>query len=196
MAFLRGELDEFQIARWTEALSPIGWRFASAVAADSQNLPHQADAGVQIDGGSEWPDMAYVGLRTLLELESEWQGSNRGQWKKRRSQQPFASMCDRSPLSLASAVSDALRWVSIWGVPNPWGAAARTEKPRIAGRYIIRVNEAECSGALCDQRLADRLAAAVCIPLRWQDHFRLYQVVTLPPGVDQYREEQYGSNQR
>jgi len=184
IAFLRGELDDFLIARWTEALSLIGWRFAQTEPRDLQNSRDETGVGVQSDGGSESPDIAYAALRTLLELECEWQGRDRSQWKKRRSQQPFALMCERSALSLASAVSEALRWISIWGVKNPWGAKARTEKPRIGGRYIVRLNQTEVSPAVYGHQLAGRVAAAVCIPLRRQDLYRLYQAVTLPPGVD------------
>lgn len=185
MAFLRGELDDSLIARWTEALSLIGWLFAPVAQSEGlQNLPDETGAAAQFDGGPDSPDMAYAALRALLELECEWQGSDRSQWKKRRSQQPFALMCERSSLSLASAVSEALRWISIWGVPNRWGAAARAGKPRIGGRYIIRLSHTDISPTVYDHELAGRLAAAVCIPLCWQDRYRLYQVVTLPPGVD------------
>jgi len=183
MAFLRGELDDFLIVTWIEALSLIGWHFAPAAAGDSQN-PLDETGVAAFDGGSESPDMAYAALRTLLELECEWQGSDRSQWKKRRSQQPFALMCERSALSLASAVSEALRWISIWGVPNPWGAAARAEKPRIAGQYIVRLNHGDFCSGIYGQQLVGRLAAAVCIPLRWQDRWRIYRTVTLPPGVE------------
>jgi hypothetical protein len=31
--------------------------------------------------------------------------------------------------------------------------------------------------------LADRLAAAVCIPLQWQDRRQLHRAVTIPPGI-------------
>ena len=83
-----------------------------------------------LESTSEGMEPAYAALRTLLELECEWQGKDRGQWKKRRSQQPFALLCQRSPSSLPLAVSEAFRWISIWGVRNPWGAAARAETPR------------------------------------------------------------------
>jgi CRISPR-associated protein Csx17 len=188
MAFLRGELDDSLIARWTEALSLIDWHLAQALGGDSQTR-EDTGAAYQFEGRSEPPDMAYATLRTLLELECEWQGRDRNQWTKRRSQQPFALMCERSALSLASAVSEALRWISIWGVPNPWGAAARAQKPRISGSYIIRLNHVDVSPTIYDHQLTGRLAAAVSIPIRWQDRHRLYQAVTLPPGVDEYREE-------
>jgi hypothetical protein len=133
---------------------------------------------------SEGIEPAYAALRTLLELECEWQGEDRGQWKKRRSQQPFALLCQRAASSLPLAVSEAFRWISIWGASNPWGAAARAENPRITGRYVVRLDHGNISSAVWDQQLADRLAAAVCIPLRWQDHWQLYRAVTLPPAFD------------
>lgn len=196
IAFLQGELDDVLIAKWTEALSLVGWHFAPDEAGHSQNLLDEAGATVQRDGVLRAPDMAYAALRALLELECEWQGSDRSQWKKRRSQQPFALMCERSALSLSSAVSEALRWISIWGIPNPWGAVARAEEPRVGGRYTIRLSQSDAASAVYDRQLAERLAAAVCIPLRRQDRHRLYKAVTLPPGVDQYREEYHDSNQR
>lgn len=184
MAFLRGELDDSLIARWTEALSLVGWHFAPAEDEKAQDPLYEAAEAVQLVSASESPDMAYATLRTLLELECEWQGRDRSQWKKRRSQQPFAFMCERSSLSLASAVSEALRWTSIWGVRNPWGAEARAEKPRVAGCYVVRLSQTDLSPAVYDRQLAERLAAAVCIPLHWQDRWRIYQTVTLPPGVN------------
>ncbi|MBZ5601827.1 MAG: type I-U CRISPR-associated protein Csx17 [Acidobacteriia bacterium] len=192
LAFLRGELDDRLIARWTEAMSLIGWHFGKDP--DDENAPESAsekaveEAAIEDDRQplamtSEGIEPAYAALRTLLELECEWQGKERAQWKKRRSQQPFALLCQRSASSLPLAVSEAFRWISIWGVRNPWGAAARAETPRITGRYVVRLDHGNISSAVWDQQLADRLAAAVCIPLRWQDCWQLYRAVTLPPGI-------------
>jgi CRISPR-associated protein Csx17 len=181
MAFLQGDLDDFLIARWTEALSLIGKR------SEDETFKRGVDSATKSAEPKDPQgslDIAYAALRALIELECEWQGSDRNQWKKRRSQQPFALMCERSALSLTSAVSESLRWISIWGVPNPWGPAARAEQPRIQGRYIIRIAQTAISPTIYHGRLAERLAAAVCIPLRWQDRYKLYQTVTLPPGVD------------
>ena len=182
LKFLRGGLDDRLIARWTEAMSLIGWDFGK--------LPDDAVEAAVVEGhnstldATEAIEPAYAALRTLLELECEWQGNDRTQWKKRRSQKPFALVCERSPSSLPLAVSEAFRWISIWGVRNPWGTAvARTEKPRIAGRYVIRLDQGDVYSAVWDSQLADRLAAAVCIPLRWQDRWQLYRAVTLPPGI-------------
>jgi CRISPR-associated protein Csx17 len=184
MAFLQGDLDDFLIARWTEALSLIGWYFKRS---EDEIFKHGVDSATkseELKASQGSLDIAYASLRALVELECEWQGSDQNQWKKRRSQQPFALMCERSALSLTSAVSEALRWISIWGVPNPWGPAARAEQPRIQGRYIIRIAQTAISPTIYHGRSAERLAAAVCIPLRWQDRYKLYQAVTLPPGVD------------
>jgi CRISPR-associated protein Csx17 len=192
LTFLRGGLDDRLIARWTEAMSLIGWHFGKE--ADDENVPEIASetAGEEatIEGDKQPPEMtpegiepAYAALRALLELECEWQGQDRGQWKKRRSQQPFALLSQRSASSLPLAVSEAFRWISIWGVRNPWGAATRAETPRISGRYVVRLDHGNVSSAIWDQQLADRLAAAVCIPLRWQDRWKLYRAVTLPPGI-------------
>lgn len=192
LTFLRGELDDRLIARWTEAMSLVGWHFGKRE--DGDDAPDQADEkaieAADIEGDkqpfevmAEGVETAYAALRTLLELECEWQGKDRGQWKKRRSQQPIAMLCQRSASSLPLAVSEALRWITIWGVRNPWGAAARAEKPRITGRYVVRLDHWNISSAIYDQQLADRLAAAVCIPLTWLDRWQLYRALTLPPGT-------------
>ena len=193
LAFLRGGLDDGLIARWTEAMSLIGWHFGKEP--DDESAPERASenaveqAGIEGDKAAARMDLrkgiepAYAALRTLLELECEWQGKDRGQWEKRRSQQPFALVSQRSASSLPLAVSEAFRWISIWGVRNPWGAAARAETPRITGRYVVRLDQTDLSSAVWDQQLADRLAAAVCIPVRWQDRWQLYRAVTLPPGI-------------
>ncbi len=189
LSFLRGELDDRLIARWTEAMSLIGWHFGKKQndedASDSREAVEEAsiEADEQpLDETSEGMESAYAALRTLLELECEWQGKDRGQWKKRRSQQPFALLCERSASSLPLAVSEAYRWIGIWGVRNPWGATARSEKPRITGRYVIRLDHRDIAFSGSDQQLIRRLAAAVSIPLRWQDRWQLYRAVTLPPG--------------
>jgi CRISPR-associated protein Csx17 len=193
LTFLRGGLDDRLIARWTEAMSLIGWHFGNVP--DDDNAPASADEKdlveeASVEGDKQPPEMtsegiepAYAALRAVLELECEWQGKNRGQWKKRRSLQPFALLCQRSASSLPLAVSEAFRWISIWGVRNPWGAAARAETPRISGRFVVRLDHGNISSTVWDQQLADRVAAAVCIPLRWQDRWQLYRAVTLPPGI-------------
>jgi CRISPR-associated protein Csx17 len=176
LRFLDGELDDSLIVRWTQALSLIGWRF-------EETCPEQVQLETE---GEEAPPIRfeYAALRTVLELECECQGSERHLWKKRRSQQPFALMCERSTTSLPLAVSEASRWISIWGVPNVWSAASRAETPRIAGRYVVQQTQSRLSSTTHDQRLAERSAAAVCMPLLWKDRWQLYRAVTLPPGTD------------
>ena len=87
--------------------------------------------------------------------------------------------CQRSASSLPLAVSEALRWIGIWGVRNPWGAKSRQEKETLSGRYVVSLEHTELN--LTDT-LGDpaRLAAAVCIPLAWQDHWQLLRAITLP----------------
>lgn len=182
LAFLRGELDDLHIARWTEAISLIGWQTSSD---ESDTGPHED--GLDPTGRSdEWEPipLAYAALRTLLELESEWQGADWRQWKKRRSQQPIALTLQRSASSLPLAVSEALRWIAIWGVRNHWGRKPQEENPRLAGRDVVRLRPDQLSFAhRLDQQLASRLAAAVCIPLRGDDRWKLYRAVTLPPST-------------
>lgn len=174
LAFLRGALDDGLIARWTEAMSLIGWRFEEQ-SCDEVKFETEEEAHIPAE---------YAALRTLLEIECEWQGSKRQLWKKRRSQQPFALLCEHSTTSLPFAMSEAFRWLSVWGVPNAWSAASRAEKPRIAGRYVVRLADSASLSLAYDQRLALRLAAAVCIPLNWRGAGHLYRAVTLPPGID------------
>jgi CRISPR-associated protein Csx17 len=162
LAFLRGALDDQLIARWTEALSLIGWRL---VKVDEQD--------------SEWESPAlpteYAALRTVLELECERR--EEGDWKKRRSQQPISLLCQRSASVLPLAVTEALRWIAIWGVPNSYDEKSEKEKKRLSGRDIISL----APTALSFSTDAARLAAAVCIPLRGRrDRYALYRVVSLP----------------
>jgi CRISPR-associated protein Csx17 len=161
LAFLRGELDDHLIARWIEALSLIGWRLFSDEQPDN-----------------EWESQAippeYAALRVVLELECERR--DEGDRKKRRSQQPISLLCQRSASTLPLAVTEALRWIGIWGVPNPYGEKAVAEKQRLSGRDIIRIP----SAALSFSSDPSRLAAAVCIPIHWCDRKALFRAVSLP----------------
>lgn len=164
LAFLRAELDDHLIARWTEALSIIEWRL---IKVEEQAL-----------SGDEWESFAippeYAALRSVLELECERrEDSDR---KKRRSQQPISLLCQRSTSVLPFAVTEALRWVGIWGVPNPYGEKAKKEKDRLSGRDIINLS---AEGMSFSTDVA-RLAAAVCIPLHRRDRKMLYRAVSLP----------------
>jgi CRISPR-associated protein Csx17 len=161
LAFLHGELDDHLIARWIEALSLIGWQLFSD---DQQN--------------GEWESQAippeYAALRVVLELECERR--EEGDRTKRRSQQPISLLCQRSSSTLPLAVTEALRWIGIWGVPNPYGEKAVAEKQRLSGRDIISLP----SAALSFSTDSGRLAAAVCVPLHWRDREALYRAVSLP----------------
>ena len=164
LAFLRGDLDDHLIARWTEALSLIEWRLV--------HVEEPAPAA------GEWESQAippeYAALRTVLELECERRED--GDRKKRRSQQPISLLCQRSASTLPLAVTEALRWIGIWGVPNPYGEKAVAEKKRLSGRDIISLPPT----ALSFSTDTARLSAAVCIPLHERDLFALYRVVSLP----------------
>jgi CRISPR-associated protein Csx17 len=164
LAFLREELDDHLIARWTEALSFIEWRLI------------KVEEPATSDG--EWESLAippeYAALRGVLELECE--PREEGDRKKRRSQQPISLLCQRSASTLPLAVTEALRWIGIWGFTNPYGTKAEAEKKRLSGRDIISLQ----SVALSFSTDAARLAAAVCIPLHWRDRNALYRAVSLP----------------
>lgn len=182
LAFLNGELDDHRIARWTEALSLIGWHFEkeekpdSSPSSDEQSLEDEQRKSPAIP-------LAYAAMRSVIEMECEWQGNDVSLWKKRRSHRPIALLCQRVPSSLALAVEDALRWLAIWGVPNCWGETDRREKPRLGGRDIIRADHRELIFGGGQPRLVSRLAAAVFIPLDWHDRGKLYRAITLPRSI-------------
>jgi CRISPR-associated protein Csx17 len=161
LAFLRRELDDQLIGRWIEALSLIGWKLGKV---DDEPA----------DGEWEPPAIPpeYAALRTLLELECE--PRKKGETKKRRSQQPIALLCQRSASTLPLAVTEALRWIAIWGFDNPYGKKAAAEKARLAGRDIISPS------TFAPSTDAVRLAAAVCIPLHWRDRNSIFRAVSLP----------------
>ena len=169
LAFLRGDLDDHLIACWVEALSLIGWEIGG-----DEMLSDDDECAI------ESIPPAYAALRSLLELECEWQGSDRSKWTKRRSHQPFTQLCQRSITSLPVAVNDSLRWIGIWGITNPWGTKARAEKPRLSGRDIVRLEGVGLTFAQNQQRFATRLPAAVCIPLEWRDRWKLFRAISLP----------------
>jgi CRISPR-associated protein Csx17 len=161
LLFLRRELDDHLIARWIEALSLIGWKSANADDALADGEPE-----------SHAIPPEYAALRTLIELECEHR--EKSDTKKRRSQQSIALLCQRSASTLPMAVTEALRWIAIWGVPNPYGKKAAAEKERLAGRDIISPS------TFLPFTDATRLAAAVCIPLHWRDRNSIFRAVSLP----------------
>ena len=162
LKFLRRELDGQLIARWIEALSLIDWRLVKV---------DDASAGSEPESYAIPPE--YAALRTLIELECERR--EEGDTKKRRSQQPVSLLCQRSGSTLPLAVTEALRWIGIWGFDNPYGKKGAAEKPRLAGRDIINPRTFSPSTD------AARLAAAVCIPLQsWRDRNAIFRAVSLP----------------
>lgn len=165
LAFLNRKLDDQLIARWIEALSLIGWEFTKL----DEERREEEEESLPIP-----PE--YAALRTLIELECE--PRKEGDTRKRRSQQPIALLCQRSAATLPLAVTEALRWIAIWGFDNPWGKEAKAAKPRLAGRDII--SPRAFSHSSTDPAFPARLAAAVCIPLHWRDRFALYRAVSLP----------------
>jgi CRISPR-associated protein Csx17 len=157
LAFLRGELDDRLISRWIEALSLIGWRLVKV----DEPLPQRERHTIPVE---------YAALRTLLELELCADSDS----SKRRSQQPIVLLCQRSSGTLSLAVAEALRWISIWGVPSP-DRKSRIEKERLAGGDMIRVSASDFRPAVA----AARLAPAVCIPLHWSERETLFREVSL-----------------
>lgn len=162
LSFLRGDLVDHQIARWIEALSLVDWRLVQ-----SDDCPQS-----ESEAEPSAVPIEYAALRTLIELECERREA--GDTTKRRSQRPIALLCQRSASTLPQAVTEALRWIAIWGVPNPGDAKARAAKPRLAGRDIVSLRSVSPSVNPA------RLAASVCIPLHWRDRNALYRTVSLP----------------
>lgn len=179
LAFLNGELDEHRIARWTEALSLVGWRWEEGEPGGS-GVPDEDELLVEEQSHDPAVPLPYAALRSLLEVECEWHGKDQLLWKKRRSQRPIALLCERSTSSISLAIEDALRWLSIWGVPNCWGKATRQEKLRLGGSEVVCADHRELSFGHDSARLVRRLAAAVLIPLEWRDRGKLFRAVTIP----------------
>ena len=78
--------------------------------------------------------------------------------------------------AVTDAMKEALHRLAIVGVPNTYGEDSRREKPRLAGRDVIRIGDA----LDLDGQLARRMAAAVLIPLDRRDQRQLFCAVTLP----------------
>jgi CRISPR-associated protein Csx17 len=161
LKFLRRELDDQLIARWTEALSLVDWKLIKV---------DDVSAGGESESHAIPPE--YAALRALIELECERR--EEGDTKKRRSQQPVSLLCQRSASTLPLAVSEALRWIGIWGFDNPYGKKAAAERPRLAGRDIISPR------TFFPSTNPTQLAAAVCIPLHLRDRSAIFRAVSLP----------------
>jgi len=173
LAFLNGELDDHKIARWIEALSLIGWRFEKT---EKENSDTGNAERAEVKNSHPTPP-CYAALRTLLDLEGAYQKPE--EYKRRRSEQPIAQLCTCSSHALAQATCEALRWVAVWGVENPWGEKSRREMASMKGAYIINLDRQDMS--IPEAFLSpERIAAAVAIPLSWRDRFRLHQIVTMP----------------
>lgn len=182
LMFLNGDLDDHRIARWTEALSLIGWQWKNGERSNSVTAGEEPPSDSQRPEGQRAVPPAYAALRALLELECEWQGADLSQRQKRRSQRPIVLLCQRSPSTLALGVEEALRWLAIWGVPNGWGKESSREKPFLGGRNVIRADHRTLRFDH-DQKFVRRLAAAVAIPVDWRDRWKLYRAVTLPQSL-------------
>ncbi|MBP7951542.1 MAG: type I-U CRISPR-associated protein Csx17 [Verrucomicrobiales bacterium] len=169
LAFLNGELDDCKIARWIEALSLIGWHFTKNTdGVDEAPRGHPTPSAIPLP---------YAALRSLLDAELAYQKPET--YKRRRSGQPVAQLCACSPHTLEQATREALRWLSIWGVPNPWGEKSCAELREMKGAYVVRLDE--CPLQLPEDLLPSvRVAAAVAIPLAWRDRWQLHRLVTLP----------------
>lgn len=181
LAFLNGELNDNRIARWTEALSLISWHWDKKNEVTDSTVSEEA---YSMEEAKKLPAIppGYAALRSLLEVECEWQGKDASLWKKRRSHRPISLLCQRGSSSLALAVEDALHWLSVWGVPNGWSKESAIEKPRLKGRDVIHIDhrELDFNG---NSLIVNRLAAAVLIPLDWQDRWAIFRAVTLPQSV-------------
>jgi CRISPR-associated protein Csx17 len=169
LRFLYGELDDARIARYTEALSLIGWRFGTAeVAAYS---PHHDEAQRPIP-------LPYAAIRSLL--EAELHPSNGMERRRCISVRALALLGEQSSAGVAAATVEALDRLRVVGVPNPYANRIESHKTSLAGRDIVRLGRGEL---LVPEVLFRRVAAAVCIPLHWRDRFTLLRTITLPQAI-------------
>jgi len=183
LAFLNGELDDHKIARWIEALSLIDWHFKKRKE-DTDERPYVPGPGEDDEKTSSSEKrlnyaipLPYAALRILLNTECAYQ--KKEDYKRRRSSRPVSQLSTCSQYALEQATRDALRWLGIWGVQNPWGEKARKEQPTMHNAYVVRLDD--CGLNVPDTLLPpERLAASVAVPLIWEDHWRLRRVVTLP----------------
>ncbi len=171
LAFLRGELDDRRVAWLTVALGHIGWWFKR----------RQRCNGEAADAEQVWEPIptAYAALRSLVEvgLERPSSGVPDAKQAHRRSPKAIALLCQRTPHAVRASVAEALRRLAVVGVPNCYGEASRSEKPRLCGRDVISLS-ADALGL--DVAQAARLAAAVLIPLDFRDRWKIFRAITLP----------------
>jgi CRISPR-associated protein Csx17 len=174
LRFLLGELNDRRIARFVEALSLIDWRFQQT------RFDRSASTAVSEQRLDPVP-VAYAAARSLLEVACELKTADDQERSDRsgpraRVQRTVALLSREEPRMAAAATADALRRLAIVGVPNPYGEESRREKPLLAGRDVVQVDES----LLVDGDSARRLAAAVLIPLDWRDRWTLFRAITLP----------------
>lgn len=178
LRFLRGELNDRRIALLTEALSLIDWRF-------QPRRRHSATEEATADEQCDPAPVAYAAARSLLEVACESKTAVDHQAADRSPpraavQRMVALLSRQEPSAAALATAEALRRLAIVGVPNPYGEKSRREKPRLAGRDVIQINDL----LEIDFDLAHRLPAVVLIPLDWRDRWKLFRAVTLPQTTD------------
>lgn len=177
LAFLRGELDDRRIASLVEALSLIDWRYRAAFQ-DSEI------AGVPDEERLDPLPIAYAAVRSLLEIAGDSRPLQNLETADRSGpradvQRAIALVSRQERGMVAAGTSDALRRLAIVGVPNTYAEKSRREKPKLAGRDVVRLESAPAPFQ-CDEQISRRLAAAVLIPLDWRDRWKLFRAVTLP----------------
>jgi CRISPR-associated protein Csx17 len=170
LRFLDGELDDARIARSIEALSLIDWK-------PIWNAPafNFSDDCEEEEPARPVP-LVFAAVRSLLEVELACANDGVGS-RRPYSLRALAFLRERSSSGVAAATSEALYRLGIVGVPNPYGISAREERPRLAGRDIVRL---ERGNLVVAGPLPARLAAAVCVPLRRRDRFALFRMITIP----------------
>jgi len=168
LAFLRRELDDRKIARLILGLSLVEWAQGRAQSAGEPDSEQVAIAP------------AYAVLRALVEIGIEKPDQESAERVVRRSPKAIALVCQRTAASAARGVEEALRRLSIAGVPKPPSKAA--EGSRAAGRWIISLRAHELT---IPRVHAVRLAAAALIPLCRRDRYRVFRAVTVPQAVEE-----------
>lgn len=177
LAFFRGELDDRRIGKLVEALSLIDWR--SSVGRIAGNDGQESDQ-YELDP----VPVGYAAVRSLLEVACDRPRAEAGvaveqAGPRAKVQRTVALLSRREPRMAAAAAADALRRLAIVGVPNPYSDESRCEKPKLAGRDVVRLAES----LVVDVDSARRLAAAVLIPLDWRDRWTLFRSITLPQTI-------------
>ena len=177
LAFFRGELDDRRIGILIEALSLIDWR--SSVGRIAGNDGQESDQ-YELDP----VPVGYAAVRSLLEVACDRPRAEAGvaveqAGPRAKVQRTVALLSQQEPRMAAAATADALRRLAIVGLPNPYSEESRREKPKLAGRDVVRVAES----LIVDVDSACRLAAAVLIPLDWRDRWTLFRSITLPQTI-------------